>query len=190
MLLATASYPAAICANVRTDAIQIPLWAITHDVIKVAELQTIVHLEFGRVRNEESADVLRLLMKLPNLETLSVVTPRAPGTDFLQHPRPVMSSKRHSPEWHETMRHQMDVADIIFLLTDLIFDMNRPEYDTWKKPLINFIFTAHDGSRFAHEGEFNPLWIRGIYNIDTRNDFAKSSMVRLLEKSRQNRPSG
>lgn len=113
MLLATPTFPATICANVKTDAIDFPLWTLLNGV-KVLEFEAIIHLEIeGRcLRNEESADILRQLTKFPNLDTLSVVTPKAPAIDFLHLPPPIMGIYHQSPEWVETMQHDMEVAEL------------------------------------------------------------------------------
>jgi hypothetical protein len=182
MLFGTSANPATVCVNAKTDAVQIYYDALKYNNIKTAEFETIVHLELCgcSLYNEDSADILRQLVKFQNLDTVSLVAPSKPFLESL-----VQTQGQSTVDYF--LAQCVYTAAMATRVWELDIDMKKPQYDTWKKPLLNRIFLRDDGSRFTEEGEFNPAWGLGVSNIHTKADFAMSTMARRLEEWRRNR---
>ncbi|OBT80900.1 hypothetical protein VF21_00168 [Pseudogymnoascus sp. 05NY08] len=179
MQFGTSASPAAVCINTKTDAVQIDYYALKYNDIKTTEFETIVHLELYGVSlyDEESVDILRQLRKFQNLDTISLVTPLKPPLGFL------VQTQDHS----DVVLFLAYAGAIAALASELEVDMKKPQYDTWKKPLLNIIRPRYDGSRFTEDGEFNPSWSLGVSSTHSHADFAKSTLARRLEELRCNR---
>jgi hypothetical protein len=176
MQFGTSANPATVCVNAKNDAVQISYYALMYNDIRTAEFETIVHLELygSSLYNEEPVDILRQLVKFHNLETISLLTPPRRS---VENPFDIISS---------FVEHAYS-ARIMNRASELDIEMKNPQYDNWKKPLLNRICPRDDGSRFTEEGEFNPAWSLGVSNTHSRADFAKSTMSRRLEELRRNR---
>ena len=81
----TSENPPLICVNVKTDAVQMDYDAFLWNAIEGAQVRGIIHLELygATLHNQESANVLDQIAKFQDLETLSLVAPRAPLTEPL-----------------------------------------------------------------------------------------------------------
>lgn len=173
MQFGTSANPATVCINAKNDAVQISYYALMYNDIRTAEFETIVHLELygSSLYNEEPVDILRQLVKFQNLETISLLTPPRPSPFDI-----ILLLVEHAYS-----------ARIMNRASELVTEMKKPQYDNWKKPLLNRICPRDNGSRFTEEGEYNPAWSLGVANTHSRADFAKSTMARRLEELRRNR---
>lgn len=159
MQFSTRATPAAVCMNVKTDAVQIDHHALKYNDIKGAEFEAIIHLEiYGLSLHEErSRDVLCHLVKFPHLDTLSLVT----------HPDSLIARTGRSALFDVLNFRPMRT---LLLTSDIGLEMDSPQYDAWKKPLLSYITTSDGGSRYSEKGEFNPAWSLVVPNAYT---FAK-----------------
>jgi hypothetical protein len=172
MEFSTLNYPATVCLNATTDAIQINYDALKNNDVDTAVFRNIVHLELYGSFNEETAEgILRQLVKFKNLDTLSLVTPPWPFAGAL------VQLSDSSSDRVMFLKHGLEVSMTKNLVS---FLMTEPQYDTWKKPLLSQICPRYDGSRYISGGEFNPVWSLAHFR-----DFSKKSMQSHLEDFRR-----
>ncbi|KFX98427.1 hypothetical protein O988_04349 [Pseudogymnoascus sp. VKM F-3808] len=184
MLFGTPPSPAAVCINVKTDAVQIDYYALKYNDIKDAELEAIIHLEIygATLCNEVSTNIIRQLKRFQSLDTLSLVaTSSQTSEEFID------LVQDHPPGVLVGLIGKLEASKIRLLSLYLRIEIQLPQYDNWKKPLINEIFTRPDGSRLTEEGEFDPYWSLAASGSYTGYDFAKQTMQRCLEDMRRRR---
>lgn len=171
--------PSAVCINAKADAVQINYDALKNNDIEAAVFETVVHLElYGTFFKDSPEKILRQLVKFKNLDTLSLVTPPGPVTESL-------GQDQDFADWAPIVAHGFHVGVTRKRVLALTADMQKPQYGTWKKPLLNQICPRYDGSRSTAKGEFNPVWGMVVNNIHLGDDFEKSTMLRRLENSRR-----
>lgn len=143
--------PGAVCINVKTDAVQIDFAALRLRHINAAGLEAIVHLELygASLHDGHTADVLRQLVQFRNLDTLSLVVP--PPAPHL----PIAVRDRHG---HLVLPNNEEMIQMFRLVVSLVMEMELPEYDAWKKPVLNFLHTHRNGKRSTSSRDYDPDW--------------------------------
>ncbi|KFZ02979.1 hypothetical protein V502_11340 [Pseudogymnoascus sp. VKM F-4520 (FW-2644)] len=143
--------PGAVCINVKTDAVQIDFAALRLRHINAAELEAIVHLELygASLHYGHAADVPRQLVKFRNLDTLSLLVP--PPAPHL----PIVVRDRHG---HWVLPNNEEMIQMFRLAVSLFMEMKLPEYDAWKKPVLNFLHTFRNGKRSTCTRDYGPDW--------------------------------
>lgn len=181
MQFGTLANPGAVCVNAKTDAVQIDYDALKNNNVEAAVFGTIVHLElYGSFFKDSSEDILRHIVKFQNLDTLSLVTPPGPVAASLDQVQDVS-------DWAPFLANGFQVGVTKKRVLAITADMKKPQYDNWKKPLLNQICPRYDGSRSTEEGEFNPVWGLVVANIHLGDDFEKLTMARRLGNFRRQR---